>query len=37
MKRLYVIGMGPGSMDQMTPQAKRHWKKVRFYVVIPPI
>ncbi len=23
MKRLYVIGMGPGSMDQMTPQAKK--------------
>ncbi len=23
MKRLYVIGMGPGSMEQMTPQAKK--------------
>lgn len=23
MKRLYVIGMGPGSVEQMTPQAKK--------------
>ena len=33
-KKIYVVGIGPGALEDMTIRAKKHWSRARSSQVI---